>query len=438
VCIAVGEPSTLLGAAVVSSPTVVDLQPRREEKTMTRTFVNLLLPCLLGLGTAAALTSSPAVAQDVAIANARIIVGNGTVIDSGTLIVRGGRIDSVSAGASDTQGLTMIDAAGLTAMPGFIDAHKHINTGPDEREQMQALLEAGYTTILSGGGPPDGNIMLRDHIESGRINGPRIIPSGRISLRDNTPERARGQVRELAAMGVKFTGEISLTPEPGPSPHEIEVLRAVLDEAEQAGVTVQVHAVSTPAMVAAIETGARRLVHLPNKDWVSRDAAQKLAATNTMILGTIGFGAPVFGVFAEDNMPRFRDGEAWPEAIAGANRDDDGFAMGTEAGYTIVNARTVWDQGGILGYCTDTGYEPRAGLEHELQSYNVVFSMRDIVELMGPNTAAYINMGDELGTLEEGKLADIVLLDGNPMEGYWNMLNAKVVLKEGVVLVDKR
>jgi hypothetical protein len=289
---------------------------------MTRTFVNLLLTCLLGLGTAAALTSSPAVAQDVAIANARIIVGNGTVIDSGTLIVRGGRIDSVSAGASDTQGLTMIDAAGLTAMPGFIDAHKHINTGPDEREQMQALLEAGYTTILSGGGPPDGNIMLRDHIESGRINGPRIIPSGRISLRDNTPERARGQVRELAAMGVKFTGEISLTPEPGPSPHEIEVLRAVLDEAEQAGVTVQVHAVSTPAMVAAIETGARRLVHLPNKDWVSRDAAQKLAATNTMILGTIGFGAPVFGVFAEDNMPRFRDGEAWPEAIAGANRDD--------------------------------------------------------------------------------------------------------------------
>ena len=71
----------------------------------------------------------------------------------------------------------------MTAMPGFIDAHRHINTGPNEKAQMQALLEAGYTTILSGGGPADGNITLRDHIDKGVINGPRIIPSGRIALR---------------------------------------------------------------------------------------------------------------------------------------------------------------------------------------------------------------------------------------------------------------
>lgn len=47
-------------------------------------------------------------------------------------------------------------------------------------------------------------------------------------------------------------------------------------------------------------------------------------------------------------------------------------------------------------------------------------------------------MEDDLGTLEPGKLADIVLLDGNPLEGYWNMLDAKVVLKGGVVVVDQR
>jgi imidazolonepropionase-like amidohydrolase len=109
-----------------------------------------------------------------------------------------------------------------------------------------------------------------------------------------------------------------------------------------------------------------------------------------------------------------------------------------EAGYTIVNARTIWDEGGALGYCTDTGYDPRAGLEHELQSYNVTFSMQDIFKLMGPNTAAYINMADDLGTLEAGKLADIVLLAGDPLEGCWNMLDARVVLKGGVVVVDKR
>jgi imidazolonepropionase-like amidohydrolase len=64
--------------------------------------------------------------------------------------------------------------------------------------------------------------------------------------------------------------------------------------------------------------------------------------------------------------------------------------------------------------------------------------MKDIIKMMGPNTASYIQMGDQLGTLETGKIADIILLDGNPLEGYWNMLKTKVVVKGGRVVVDKR
>jgi imidazolonepropionase-like amidohydrolase len=377
-------------------------------------------------------------AQDIAVTNVRIIVGNGSVIESGTIVVRDGRIAEIGPGPISAPGLMTIDADGLTAMPGFIDAHRHINTGPNEREEMQAQLEAGYTTILSGGGPAEGNLILRDRIESGEINGPRIIPSGRIGLANNTPETARQAVRDLAEAGVLWTGEISLTPRPRPSLHDIEVLEAIVDEAAGVGVTVQVHAVSTSAMVAAIDAGVRRLVHIPNKDFVDRDAAKMLADTNTMSLATIGFGAPVFGVFSEDNTPLFRDGNAWPDSISGANRDAQDRAIGNEIGFTIVNARTIWDEAAMLGYCTDTRYDPLAGLGHELESYSVMFSMEDIIKLMGPNTAAYINMADDLGTLGAGKLADIVLLDGNPLEGYWNMLNAEVVLKEGIVVVDKR
>ena len=384
-----------------------------------------------------AVSSLPAAAQDLAISNARIVVGNGQVINSGTIIVRGGKIVSASAGAAGTPGLRVIDAKGMSAVPGFIDAHKHVNTGPQEKEQMQALLEAGYTTILSGGGPGDGNITLRDRIEAGTINGPRIIPSERINLR-GTPDEARAAIRAMAAKGIKHTGEIALTPIPGPTAAEIEVLKATLDEAAKAGVQVNVHAVSTPAMVAAVDAGVRRLVHLPNKDFTSHEAAARLARTGTIALGTVGFGAPIFGVFANDNNPRFRDGKPWPESIAGANRDAAGRALGTEAAYPIVNARTIWDNGGLIGYCTDTNYEALAGLEHELKSYSIVFSMQDIFKLMGPNTAAYIGMGDQLGTLEAGKLADIVLLDGNPMDGIHNMLKTKVVVKGGKIVVDKR
>ena len=394
--------------------------------------------CVAAIVAAVALSAAaPTAAQDLAITNARIIVGNGQIVNSGTIVVRGGKIVSASAGAAGTQGLRVIDAKGMSAVPGFIDAHKHVNTGPQEKEQMQALLEAGYTTILSGGGPGDGNITLRDRIEAGTINGPRIIPSERVNLR-GTPDEARAAIRAMAAKGIRHTGEISLTPLPGPPAEEIAVLKAIVDEAAKAGVQVNVHAVSTPAMVAAVEAGVRRLVHLPNKDFTSHEAAQTVAKAGAIALGTVGFGAPIFGVFANDNNPRFRDGKPWPESIAGANRDAAGRALGTEAAYAMQNARTIWDNGGLIGYCTDTNYEALAGLEHELKSYSIVFSMQDIFKLMGPNTAAYIGMGDQLGTLEAGKLADIVLLDGNPMEGIHNMLKTKVVVKSGKVVVDKR
>ena len=202
-------------------------------------------------------------------------------------------------------------------MPGFIDGHRHINTGPNEKAQMQALLEAGYTTVLSGGGPAEGNITLRDHIDQGVINGPRIIPSGSVRLANNTPEMARAEVRRMAGLGIKFTGEIALTPVPGPSEKEIEILKAVVDESKKVGVMVQVHAVSSRAMVAAVDAGVPLLVHLPNKDWVSKEDAKKVAAAGVKVLGTVSFGSPVFGVFADDNKPRFRDGKPWPEGNRG-------------------------------------------------------------------------------------------------------------------------
>jgi imidazolonepropionase-like amidohydrolase len=383
------------------------------------------LVCLLSLGT------SHLAAQDLAITNARVIVGNGTVMNSGTLIVRGGKIVSVSAGTANTQGLTTTDAKGMSAMPGYIDAHRHVNTGPNEKAQMQQLLEAGYTTILSGGGPAEGNITLRDHIEKGVINGPRIIPSGSVRL-TSAPAEARAEVRKMAELGIKFTGEIALTPKPGPSAKELETLRAIVDESKKVGVLVQVHAVSPQAMIAAVDAGVPLLVHTPHFGWLSFEDAKKVAAAGVKQLSTIGFGVPVFGVFAEDNKPRFRDGKPWPESIL------DGDGRGQEAGYKAVNARTSWDAGVVYGYGTDTGYDPKAGLEHELKSLNLMFSMQDIIKLMGPNTASYIQMGGQLGTLEPGKLADLILLDGNPLDGYWNMLTTKVVLKGGVIVVDKR
>jgi len=414
---------------------------------MRRLDVLGLVACLVAA--TGLFAAGSAAAQDLAITNVRVIVGTGPVIESGTIIVRGGKIASVSAGGGNTQGLRVIDARGMTAMPGFIDGHKHVNPGPNEKGQMQSILEAGYTTVLAGGGMADNNLTLRDHIESGMINGPRIIPSGTVSLRQ-TPAEARAAVQALAARGIKHTGEIGLTPEPAPPQAEIEVLKAIVDEAAKVGVQVNVHAVSTPAMVAALDAGVRRLVHLPNKDWTSYEAADKVAQTGSIVAGLIAFGAPIIDrespapagvVFPRDNSARFRDGKEWPEAIAGANRDPKGRATGTEGGYTIINARRIWDADPnhtTMSFSTDQNYADLVVLEHELKSFSIVFSMQDIFRLMGPNSARFVGLAEQIGTLEPGKLADIILLDGNPTLNIYEMLKTKVVLKEGKVVVDKR
>lgn len=241
--------------------------------------------------------SSFVFAQDLTITNARIIVGNGKVIDNGSIVIRGGKIVSAAAGMPATTAGQVIDAKGMSAMPGYIDAHKHINSF--KADQMQDLLAAGYTTILSGGGTAESVAILRDQIESGAMNGPRLVVSGPVNVRMGA-DVARRQVDELAAKGVKWSGEIALTPEPGPSAMEIEGLKAAVQEGAKKGVTIQVHAVSEPAMMAAIDAGVRHLVHVPNKGWVTVADAQKLTATGTHILETIGFGAPVFGVFADE------------------------------------------------------------------------------------------------------------------------------------------
>ena len=99
-------------------------------------------------------------AQDLAVRNARVIVGTGEVIERGTILIRRGRIASVFAAAADSSEVPVLDAGGLTAIPGLIDANRQMIQGePAEwmaqaSDRMRAYIEAGFTTVLSAGDPP--------------------------------------------------------------------------------------------------------------------------------------------------------------------------------------------------------------------------------------------------------------------------------------------
>ena len=376
-------------------------------------------------------------AQSLVITNARILTGTGTVIEQGSIVVRDGRIVSVAAGGATAQGAQVIDARGMTAVPGFIDAHRHVMGGNDDRwfkeqsvDRMQEFLESGYTTLMSGGGPFPGILELKRRVDTGALKGPRIITSARVDP-DNfkTEDLARAQVRKYAQAGIEI---IKARIDPEPTELQKSILAITVDEAKKHKLDVMVHAVSVPAMLAALDAGAPKLVHTPHGSWLSIEDARKVAAAGVETLSTIGFGVPVFGVFNKDNVPTFRDGSPWPDAIL------DGKGRGREAGEKAVNGRTLWDAGVVYGFGTDTNYHPREGLKHELRALSLMFSTTDIIKLMGPNTAAFIEKSKDLGTLEAGKLADIVLVTGDPLDLIYNLLNVKVVVKGGAVVVDKR
>jgi imidazolonepropionase-like amidohydrolase len=393
--------------------------------------------------------ASEAAAQDLVIANTRIIVGNGQVIEKGALVVKEGRIVTVATGKAPTlpKGATLIDAAGMTVIAGYIDDHRHLIQGraPADAElfmktqaanRMRELLEAGFTTVQSGGDNNAAILDLKRKVQSGEIKGPRIVASGQVPTAHMTSEaEVRAAVDKVIADGADSIAEVHYPDVVwpfNPTEQETKNLAAGIDEARKLGVDFQVHAVSDLSMVAAVRMGAKKLVHSVNINWVTKAQAQEVAASGAQVASITGFGSPNFDVFSHDNKPKFRDGQPWPEGII------DSQGVGQEAGYMPVNLRTLYDNGVDVSYASDTTFYAPAALAHELKSLNLVFSPLDLIKIMGPNSAKFLGRDKDIGTLEPGKLGDIVVLAGNPLDGYWNFLTAVVVIKGGVVMIDKR
>ncbi len=414
----------------------------------------LVLICLVLLGTTGR-AQDPA-ARSLIITNARILDGVGGVIERGAIVVRDGKILSVSQGPAAPSGARTIDARGMTVMPGFIDAHRHIIRGnpaqwlsAEAPQRMQEFLDAGFTTVLSAGDPLEQMLELRKSVQQRRIRGPRLLVSGRAPLARGGPapgpgvdparsdrsraprtqtataipvEETRATIAALARAGVDaIKTNIIVTPG-GP---ETEALKLVVSEGRKHGLPTLTHAVTVQDTLAAVEAGVASLVHTPHIGRLEEDAAavQTIAKAGIPMMSTLAIFVPHFD---DANQPLFRDRQPFPWSTI------------SSGGQGPVNARLLWEAGITYGYGTDTSWLPRESLADEIRSLALMFSPRDIVTILTKNAAATILRADERGTLEPGKLADIVILNGNPLENTANLLNVAMVIKGGEVVVDKR
>lgn len=422
---------------------------------------------LLAIGHLALLVCSPVWSQDLAITNARIIDGNGGVIDSGSVVVRDGLIAAVAAAPADAGGGQAIDAGGMTVMPGFIDAHRHLISGDPDRwlaeqsvPRMQEFLDAGFTAVLSAGDDLDAILELRRRLDEGEISGPRLMVSGRAPLAQSTGgfapgvdparidvsrpphrptepapgiphEQTRARIQQLADAGVDTIKTVIIITPDGP---EQETLSVIADEAQRLGIPSITHAVTVVDTVAAVEAGTHVLVHTPHIGQLDEETARMIADSGIPMVSTLGIFVPTFAADNElirdrtgmDNVPRFRDLDPFPMDTI------------SSAGQAPVNARMLWDAGIVYGFGTDTRFEPKDALFHELKPLHLVFSAEDIVTIMGRNAAIAIGRLDELGTVEAGKLADLVILDGDPLDDPYDVLNVRVVIQGGEIVVDNR
>jgi imidazolonepropionase-like amidohydrolase len=167
------------------------------------------------------------------------------------------------------------------------------------------------------------------------------------------------------------------------------------------------------------------LVHTPHIGRLEEDpaAVKTIVSAGIPMTSTLAVFTPHFDA---DNKPLFRDAMPFPwDTIS-------------SAGQGPVNARLLWEAGLSYGYGTDTSWPPKQSLADELRALSLVFSPRDISKILGQGAARATLKQDQIGTLEPGKLADIVLIDGNPLSDVNDLLKVVTTIKGGRIVADSR
>lgn len=422
-----------------------------------------ILSCVL-LATSIAASTIAAEHSTVIHAGTLLAVPGDAPLSHQSIIVEGKRIARVEDGFIDPSSVSedaaLIDLSDKFVLPGLMDMHVHLlgELGPNTRLEvlhvttsMQAMkgamhakrtLDAGFTTVRDLGGEPEAIYALRDAVNAGYVPGPRIIAAGSSLAATGghgdvdgmkaelltlwTPEticdgpydcrRAARYAIKYGADWIKITatgGVLSDTATGTDQQMTDDELREIVETAHGLGVRVAAHAHGTDGINAALRAGVDSIDH---GSFLDRESIRLFKRTGAYLVPTL---SPSYKIPVQMEGNPFFTEAIKAKALAASAASKANFGSAYEAGVKIA-------------FGTDSAVT-RHGDNADEFAMLVDSGMTEMDAIRSATVVAaeLLEMSDTLGTIEAGKIADIIAVDQNPLDDITALENVSVVIKEG-------
>lgn len=383
--------------------------------------------------------------------------GVSVVVENGIIVENGKNIEA-------EKGVEVVDLSGKYLMPGLINLHVHLPAGgkptkkqADTKKLVKLILSnaltrkigvkmcegyaktellSGVTTLRTVGGVGEFDTILRDRIDSGKADGPRILASnmaigtpgghmvGSVACAVDSVEECVEKVRELSKQGVDLiklmiTGGVldaTVKGEPGVLKMPPEYVKACCDEAHRLGFYVAAHVESPEGVRVAVENGVDTIEHGSKLDEeiiaAFKEHKASFICTLSPALPMAKFDNELLGC---DDMVKYNSNVVFEGVVEGTKASlENGIpvGLGTDTGCPYTTHYNMWRE---LHF-----FQKFIGVSPEFALYSATLG-----------NAKIVNIDNETGSIETGKSADFLVTNENPLEGFRTISEPYMVVKQG-------